>query len=110
MAERGRRSDQPGRAPGLGPARHNGPVKRPITSTETSAPALVPEPLRLRAVLIGAGVLLGILWIHLLSALFAGLAGYVLYRRVRAFTGPAHGAWHKRALRWLIVFGAVAAM
>jgi predicted PurR-regulated permease PerM len=91
-------------------ARHNGPVKRPLTSTETAATELVPEPLRLRAVLVAAAVLLGILWVHLLSALFAGLGGYVLYRRVRNFTGPAHGAWHKRTLRWLIVFGAVAAI
>nr|WP_255428134.1 AI-2E family transporter [Ramlibacter cellulosilyticus] len=52
-------------------------------------------------------VLLGILWLHLLSATFAGLAGYVLYRRVRHFTGPAQGSWKKRALRWLVVFGVI---
>ena len=82
-------------------------MKRPLTSTETAPTPLVPEPLRLRAVLATAAVLLGILWLHLLSALFAGLAGYVLYRRVRSFTGPAHGSWEKRTLRWLIVFGVV---
>jgi len=48
------------------------------------------------------------LWLNLLSALFAGLAGFVLYRRVRAFTGPAQGSWKRRALRWLIVSVAVA--
>lgn len=66
------------------------------------------EALRLRSVLVAAAVLLAILWLHLLSALFSGLAGYVLYRRVRSFTGPAHGSWRTRAVRWLIV-GAVVA-
>ena len=68
------------------------------------------EALRLRSILIAAAVLLGILWLHLLSAVFAGLAGYVLYRKVAAFTGPAHGDWGKRALRWLLVAAAVAGM
>jgi predicted PurR-regulated permease PerM len=85
-------------------------VKRPLTPHETAPQELVPEELRLRAVLIAAAVLIGVLWLHLLPALFAGLAGFVLYRRVRDFTGPAHGAWHKRALRWLIVFMVVAVM
>ena len=40
------------------------------------------EALRLRSILIAAAVLLGVLWLHLLSAVFAGLAGYVLYRKV----------------------------
>jgi predicted PurR-regulated permease PerM len=84
-------------------------VKRPLTSSET-APHEAPEHLRLRAVLAAAVLLLALLYLNLLSALFAGLAGYVLYRRVREFTGPAHGAWYRRALRWLIVFGSVAAM
>jgi len=83
-------------------------VKRPLTSSETTPPGLVPEHLRLRSILAAAVVLLGILWLHLLSALFAGLAGYVLYRRVRTFTGPAQGSWKKRALRWLLVFAAIA--
>jgi len=85
-------------------------VKRPLTPTETQPQELVPESLRLRAVLIAAAVLIGFLWLHLLSALFAGLAGFVLYRRVRDFTGPAQGSWRKRSLRWLMVFGAVAVM
>lgn len=89
---------------------HNAAVKRPLSPTETSPQQLVPEHLRLRAILIAAATLLGVLYLHLLPALFAGLAGFVLYRRVRDFTGPAHGAWHKRGLRWLIVFAAVAAM
>src|SRR4051794_16298329 len=100
--------DRPAPAPGA--AGHNGPVKRPITPTEVAPQEFVPEQLRLRAVLIAAVVLLGLLYLHLLSALFAGLAGYVLYRRVRDFTGPAQGAWHKRALRWLIVSAVVAVM
>ncbi|HEX2543306.1 MAG TPA: AI-2E family transporter [Ramlibacter sp.] len=68
------------------------------------------EPLRLRSILAMAAVLLAVLWLHLLSALFAGLTGYVLYRRVRAFTGPAHGHWTVRAVRWLIVSAAVIGM
>ena len=68
------------------------------------------EALRLRSLLVGAAVLIAVLWLHLLSALFAGLAGYVLYRRVRSFTGAEHGSWGIRAVRWLIVSGAVAAM
>jgi predicted PurR-regulated permease PerM len=76
------------------------------------AGALPPDAqaLRLRSVLAAAAALLAILWLKLLSALFAGLAGYVLYRRVRNFTGPAHGSWAKRAVRWLIVFAWIAAM
>jgi predicted PurR-regulated permease PerM len=76
----------------------------------TLLPPLPPEAeaLRLRAVLIAAVVLLAVVWLHLLSALFAGLAGYVLYLRVRAFTGPAGGSWNVRAVRWLMVGAAVA--
>lgn len=75
----------------------------------TAGPPLsLQEALRLRSILVAAAVLLGILWLHLLSAVFAGLAGYVLYRKVRAFTGSAHGSWHTQALRWLLVFTAVA--
>lgn len=85
-------------------------MKRPLSPRETSPQSLVPEHLRLRAIAIAAVALLGILYLHLLPALFAGLAGFVLYRRVRDFTGPAQGSWRKRALRWLIVFAAVAAM
>jgi predicted PurR-regulated permease PerM len=68
------------------------------------------EALRLRSILIAAAVLLGVLWLHLLSAVFAGLAGYVLYRKVAAFTGPEQGSWRTRAVRWLLVFTAVAAL
>jgi predicted PurR-regulated permease PerM len=82
-------------------------VKRPLTPTETTAPELAHGHLRLRGVLAMAVVLLGILWLHLLSATFAGLAGYVLYRRVRRFTGPAQGSWQKRTFRWLVVFAVV---
>ena len=87
-------------------------MKRPLTPTETAPHALGPEQLRLRlrAVLAMAAVLLALLYLHLLSALFAGLAGFVLYRRVREFTGPTHGSWKKRALRWLIVSAMVVAI
>ena len=87
-------------------------MKRPLTPSETAPRELDPEQLRLRlrAVLAMAAVLLTLLYLHLLSALFAGLAGFVLYRRVREFTGPAHGSWKKRALRWLIVSAMVVAM
>jgi predicted PurR-regulated permease PerM len=83
-----------------------------VNDTSRLPPELVEsiEKLRLRSILVGAVLLLGVLWLHLLSAVFAGLAGYVLYRRVRAFTGPAQGSWQKRAVRWLIVFAVVTAM
>jgi predicted PurR-regulated permease PerM len=74
-------------------------------------PLLLPpdaEAMRLRAVLLFAAVLLAVVWLHLLSALFAGLAGYVLYLRVRAFTGPQGRSWRVRAVRWLMVGAAVA--
>lgn len=73
-------------------------------------PPTVDPALRLRGVLAAAAALLAILWLHLLSALFAGLAGYVLYRRVWAFTGPAYGSWPRRARQWLIVAGVIAAV
>jgi predicted PurR-regulated permease PerM len=82
-------------------------VKRPLSPTETT-PEL--ERLRLRSIVIGAFVLLGVLYLHLLSALFAGLAGFVLYRRIRDFTGPAQGSWTARALRWIMVTIAVAGL
>ncbi len=78
------------------------------SSEEDLLPAV--ESLRLRSVAVAAVVLLALLWLHLLSALFAGLTGYVLYRRVRTFTGAEHGNWRMRALRWLIVFAWIAAM
>lgn len=80
---------------------------------EPVIPATLPpeaEALRLRSLFVMAAVLLLMLWIHLLSALFAGLTGYVLYRWVRAFTGPVHGHWRVRAVRWLIVSGAAVGM
>ncbi len=83
-------------------------MKRPLIPTETT-PELATERLRLRSILIAAAVLLGVLWLHLLSSLFAGLAGFVLYRRVREFTGPAH-SWRLRVLRWLMVSAAVAGL
>jgi predicted PurR-regulated permease PerM len=66
------------------------------------------EQLRLRSIMFAAAALLALLWLHLLSALFAGLAGYALYHRVRSFTGPAAGSRRKRTARWLIVSAAVA--
>lgn len=72
-------------------------------------PPATADSLRLRSILVFAALLLAVLWLHLLSALYAGLAGYVLYRLVRRFTGPEHG-WRTRALRWLIISAVVAAM
>jgi len=82
-------------------------VKRPLTPSETT-PEL--ERLRLRSIAVAAVVLLGVLHLNLLSALFAGLAGFVLYRRVRDFTGPAQGSLLTRALRWVMVTIAVAGL
>ena len=85
-------------------------MKRPFHPNETDTVAFATERLRLRSILIAAVVLLGLLWLNLLSALFAGLAGFVLYHRVRDFTGPAQGSWSRRALRWLIISAAVAGL
>ncbi|HET8744168.1 MAG TPA: AI-2E family transporter [Ramlibacter sp.] len=82
-------------------------MKRPLTPTETT-PEL--ERLRLRSIVVAAVALIGVLYLHLLSALFAGLAGFVLYRRVRDFTGPAQGSWKTRTLRWIMVSLAVAGL
>lgn len=82
-------------------------MKRPLTPAETAVPLSIPDALRLRSILFAAAALLALLWLHLLSALFAGLAGFVLYRRVRAFTGPAGGSWKKKAVRWLIISAAM---
>ena len=84
-------------------------MKRPLSPSETT-PELATEKLRLRSILLASLVLLGVLYLHLLSALFAGLAGFVLYRRVRDFTGPAQGSLWNRALRWLLVSVAVAGL
>jgi len=84
-------------------------VKRPLSPSET-APELATERLRLRSIAIAAVVLLGVLYLNLLSALFAGLTGFVLYRRIRDFTGPAQGSWMARTLRWLMVSVAVAGL
>ncbi|MDB5954950.1 AI-2E family transporter [Ramlibacter sp.] len=84
-------------------------MKRPLTPSETTPqPAL--EALRLRSIVLAGAALLLVLWLNLLSALFAGLAGFVLYRRVRVFTGPAQGSWKKRAVRWLLVSATVAVL
>lgn len=55
-----------------------------IPPREPAAPA--PEALHLRSVLIAAIALLAVLWLHLISALMAGLGGFVIYRWVRAHT------------------------
>lgn len=84
---------------------------KPPADLPRRQPTTVPaHPLQLRSIFIAAAALLALLWLHLLSALFAGLAGYALYVRVRAFTGPAGGSAGKRVVRWLIVSGAVALM
>ncbi|MDB5860985.1 MAG: family transporter [Ramlibacter sp.] len=85
------------------------PVKPTFPHEPTAIPSLLTDQMRLRSILLAGATLLTILWLHLLSALFAGLAGFVLYRAVRNFTGPAGGSWKKRALRWALLSGAVAA-
>jgi predicted PurR-regulated permease PerM len=86
------------------------PVKPPFPSDSPAATARAPDQLRLRSIVVTTVALLAILWLHLLSALFAGLAGFVLYRGVRRFTGPVGGSWKTRALRWLLLTVAVIAM
>jgi predicted PurR-regulated permease PerM len=85
-------------------------VKRHPLDPGTVGPDPLAERLRLRSIVIASVALVTVLWLHLLPALFAGLTGYVLYRWVRAFTGPMHGSWQKRAVRWLIVSASVAAL
>jgi predicted PurR-regulated permease PerM len=84
------------------------PVKPPFPHEPPPVASLLTDQLRLRSILVAGAALLALLWLHLLSALFAGLAGFVLYRAVRNFTGPAGGSWKKRAIRWALVSGAVA--
>ena len=58
-----------------------------MSSIPPQRPAVqAPEALHLRSVLLAALALLALLWLHLLSALMAGLGGFVLYRWVRART------------------------
>jgi predicted PurR-regulated permease PerM len=71
-------------------------------------PLMPTERQHLHSVLMFGALLLAVLWLHLLSALYAGLAGYALYRIVRRFTGVELGSLRKRVVRWLIVSGAVA--
>jgi predicted PurR-regulated permease PerM len=89
---------------------HRLPRVRRTPTSPPPAPALAPvsDQLHLRSILWTAAALLALLWLHLLSALFSALAGFVLYRSVRRFTGPAGGSWKKKVLRWLLVYAAVA--
>lgn len=84
------------------------PVKLPFPPPEPPGAALITGQLRVRSILLAAIALLALLHLHLLSSLFAGLTGFVLYRRIRAFTGPAGGNWRTRAIRWLLLAAAVA--
>jgi len=68
------------------------PVPRPPPALDP------PEALHLRSVLIAAAALLGVLWLHLISALLAGLAGFVLYRWVRAHARAGSASLTSRLL------------
>ncbi|MDB5883516.1 MAG: hypothetical protein JWP43_3394, partial [Ramlibacter sp.] len=57
-----------------------------------------PEALHLRSVLIAALALLAVLWLHLISALLAGLGGFVLYRWARATARTGSGSLGSRLL------------
>ena len=85
-------------------------MKPPIPTDPLTSTGLATNQLRLRSIVVTTAALLAILWLHLLSALFAGLAGFVLYRGVRRFTGPVGGSFKTRALRWLLLSVAVIAM
>jgi predicted PurR-regulated permease PerM len=58
--------------------RVNPPRHRP-----DDAPSPAPHPLHLRSLWLAALALVGVLWLHLISALLAGLGGFVLYRWIR---------------------------
>jgi predicted PurR-regulated permease PerM len=62
-----------------------------------------PEALHLRSVLIAAIALLAVLWLHLISALMAGLGGFVLYRWVRAHTRIGAASLGSRLLTYVSV-------
>jgi predicted PurR-regulated permease PerM len=83
-------------------------VKPSLPHDSKTLASLLTDQLRLRSILLAAATLLAILWLHLLSALFAGLAGFVLYRAVRNYTGPAGSSFKKRAMRWVLLSSAVA--
>jgi len=83
------------------------PVKLPFPPPEPPGAALITGQLRVRSILLAAVALLILLHLHLLSSLFAALTGFVLYRRIRSFTGPAGGTWRTRAVRWLLLAAAV---
>ena len=83
-------------------------MKPPFPQDPPNLATLLTDQLRLRSILLATAILLAILWLHLLSALFAGLAGFVLYRAVRNYTGPAGSSFKKRALRWALLTSAVA--
>jgi predicted PurR-regulated permease PerM len=67
-----------------------------------SAPP-APETLHLRSVLLAALALLAVLGLHLISALMAGLGGFVLYRWVRAKTRVGAASIRSRLLTVLAV-------
>jgi predicted PurR-regulated permease PerM len=68
-----------------------------------SIPPPPPEALHLRSVLIAAIALLAVLWLHLISALMAGLGGFVLYRWVRAHTRIGAASLGSRLLTYVSV-------
>lgn len=71
--------------------------------TPDLAPPPVSEQLHLRSLLLASAVLLAVLWLHLISALLAGLGGFVLYRWTRARTSAYTGPWSSRPLRLLVM-------
>lgn len=67
------------------------------------APLPALEALHGRSVLVAALALLGVLWLHLMPALFAGLGGFVLYRWIRGKARAYTASWKSRPLTALLL-------
>jgi predicted PurR-regulated permease PerM len=65
------------------------------------APSCLPQALHRRSVLLAALALLAVLWLNLVSALLAGLGGFVLYRAIQARTRGYTASATSRALTLL---------
>jgi predicted PurR-regulated permease PerM len=71
------------------------------------APPAAPEDLHLRSVLIAVLALLAVLWLHLISALLAGLGGFVLYRSI---SGRTHAGANTLGSRLLTILSTALAL
>jgi predicted PurR-regulated permease PerM len=78
-------------------------VKSRFPVPDESQTAATTDELHLRSLLITALALLGVLWLHLLTSLLAGLGGFVLYRWIRSATRDYAAPWKSRPLTLLLL-------